>query len=195
MIRHKIVLASASPRRRELLAQVGILPEIIPSKVEELVDQTDPKKVVMGLSQQKAEDVAAGCEKGTIVIGADTVVSVRDKILGKPRDIEEAVRMVTMLQGDVHQVYTGVTLILCGENIRMISYVEKTDVWVYSMTAGEILQYAACGEPMDKAGAYGIQGRFAAYIQRIDGDYSNVVGLPLGRTCQELKKLEDFQEE
>lgn len=194
-MKHKIVLASASPRRRELLNQVGIWPEIIKSQVEEKVTSTDPQQVVLELSGQKAQDVAVRCGEGTIVIGADTVVSIGGRILGKPKDTSEAAQMIGLLQGKVHQVYTGVTLIRCGAEEKVVSYAEKTDVRVYPMSLEEILYYAACGEPMDKAGAYGIQGRFAAFIEGIQGDYSNVVGLPIGRTCQELKKLDEIQED
>lgn len=194
-MKHKIILASASPRRRELLGQVGIVPEIIPSTMEEVITSTDPEAVVLELSAQKAGEVAARLGKGKIVIGADTVVSVGGEILGKPEDTQDAARMIGLLQGGVHQVYTGVTLILTGEKERRVSFAERTDVRVYPMTPREILQYVTSGESGDKAGAYGIQGRFAAYIQGISGDYSNVVGLPVGRTFQELKKLDDFQEE
>jgi len=194
-MKHRIILASASPRRRELLGQVGITPEIIPSTMEEVISSRDPEQVVLELSSQKAGDVAAGCQGEVIVIGADTVVSVGGEILGKPKDTQDAARMIGLLQGGVHQVYTGVTLILTGEKGRSVSFAERTDVRVYPMTPKEILQYVTSGESVDKAGAYGIQGRFAAYIQGIRGDYSNVVGLPVGRTYQELKKLDDFQEE
>lgn len=194
-MKHRIILASASPRRRELLGQVGITPEIIPSTKEEVISSSDPEQVVLELSRQKARDVAADRGKGAIVIGADTVVAAGGEILGKPENTQDAVRMIELLQGNIHQVYTGVTLILTGEKEHMVSFVERTDVHVYPMTSEEILHYVTSGESVDKAGAYGIQGRFAAYIQGIAGDYSNVVGLPVGRTCQELKKLDGFQEE
>lgn len=188
----RIVLASGSPRRRELLEQIGIQAEVIPSSVEEKVTSTVPEQVVLELSGQKAEDVAAGIDgDGVLVIGADTVVSSEGRILGKPASEEEAEEMIRSLAGKSHQVYTGVTLIWkepSGETKRS-SFAEGTDVFVYPMDEEEIRAYARCGEPMDKAGAYGIQGRFAAYVEKIEGDYSNVVGLPVGRLYQEIKKL------
>lgn len=184
----KVILASASPRRRELLMQVGIVPEIIPSDVEEAASSTEPEMVVMELSAQKAEAVAAQTLKEgvhAVVLGSDTVVAAEGEILGKPRDEKEAVRMISMLQGRTHQVYTGVTMIF-GETGERVSFAERTDVEVYPMTQAQIRQYVETKEPMDKAGAYGIQGVFAAYIKGISGDYNNVVGLPVGRVCQEL---------
>ena len=169
---YHVVLASASPRRKELLNQIGIFPEIRPSQMEEETVEKKPEQVVMELSRQKAEDIAAGCGTGTMVIGADTVVAVGNEILGKPGTPMRAYEMIGKLQG------------------------EKTDVHVYPMTPGEMSEYAECGEPLDKAGAYGIQGRFAAYIKGIDGDYANVVGLPLGRLNQEIKGLlEDWEDD
>lgn len=194
---YQVVLASASPRRRELLAQLGIKADIRPSHVEEEIRAKKPEQIVMELSWQKAEDVAAGCPAGTIVIGADTVVAVRNEILGKPGTPIRAYEMIEMLQGTSHQVYTGVTVLLClgGGKNHGITFAERTDVHVYPMTIEEIRAYATCGEPLDKAGAYGIQGRFAAYIKGIDGDYSNVVGLPLGRLYQEVKRLLEDRED
>ena len=189
----KIVLASASPRRKMLMEQVGIIPEILPSGVEEIVTKTAPEEVVKELSEIKAVDVASGYEadgEDVLVIGADTVVAAGSVILGKPRDRAEAVKMIGLLAGGVHQVYTGVTMIWIkdGKAVNTNTFAEKTDVSVYPMTKEEIEAYVDSGEPMDKAGAYGIQGRFAAYIKGISGDYSNVVGLPVGRLYQELKK-------
>lgn len=184
----KVILASASPRRRELLMQVGIIPEIMPSHVEEAAVSTEPEAVVMELSALKAEDIAASCleaEKHAVVIGSDTVVAVDGEILGKPRDEEDAVRMISMLQGRTHQVYTGVTMIF-GDTLERVTFAEKTDVHVYPMTDEQICRYIGTKESMDKAGAYGIQGAFAAYIKGISGDYNSVVGLPVGRVCQEL---------
>ncbi len=188
-------MASASPRRRELLHQVGLWPEIIPSRVDEVTASTRPDEVVMELSARKAEDVAAGIrntcsqedDSEAVVIGADTVVAVDGQILGKPHDGQDAIRMIALLQGRTHQVYTGVTLIFtaCGERV---TFAEKTDVHVYPMDRKQIEAYVSTGEPMDKAGGYGIQGYFAAYIRGISGDYNNVVGLPVGRVFQELMK-------
>lgn len=187
----KVILASASPRRRELLNQVGIDPVIMPSHVEEVIASTEPDQVVMELSAQKAEDVAAAYRgQDVVVIGADTVVVADGKILGKPKDREDAIRMVTLLAGRSHQVYTGVTLVFCGadrgKDGKTVTFAEETEVWIYPMDRPQIERYVDTGEPMDKAGAYGIQGYFAAYIQGIRGDYTNVVGLPVGRVCQTL---------
>ena len=190
----RVILASASPRRLDLLRQVGIEPEIEPSHVEEVITSTVPDQVVMELSRQKAEDIAAlHTGEDAIVIGADTVVAYDGKILGKPKDEADAVRMIRSFQGKVHQVYTGVTLVFCGkaaenaaEQWKTITFAEKTEVFVCSMTEQQIKDYVKTGEPMDKAGAYGIQGRFAVWVKGISGDYNNVVGLPLGRVCREL---------
>lgn len=186
---NRIILASASPRRRELLHQIDLEPEIIPSAIEEKITKTEPDLVVMELSEQKAMDVAGTC-RGTkaFVIGADTVVAFGGRILGKPHSEEEAFEMISSLQGNTHQVYTGVTIIDCQTGARE-TFAERTEVQVYPMEDGEIRNYIATKEPMDKAGAYGIQGRFASYIQGIHGDYNNVVGLPVGRVYQTLKRM------
>lgn len=215
----QIILASQSPRRRELLAQIGLSYQVIPSTVEEKVTEKDPERVVQELSRQKARDVAwkvrndgiltgNGREsKGDIlVIGADTIVAFQGSILGKPADEEDAVRMLSMLQGHVHSVYTGVTLIYqkhSGQSggVREVpgdgqaffeeyTFAEETRVHMYPMTGEEIRWYVETGEPMDKAGAYGIQGLCARFVEKIEGDYNNVVGLPVGRIWQELKKRE-----
>lgn len=194
----RVVLASASPRRRDLLRQIGLDPEIIPSEVDENTLAERPDEMVMELSRLKASEVAdrlfgaqAGSGNGegpgnTVVIGADTVVSAGGRILGKPRDRREAFRMLKSLQGNRHAVYTGVTLIY-GKTVR--TFAEETQVMVYPMTDGEIEGYIGCGESMDKAGAYGIQGRFAAFIRGIQGSYTNVMGLPAGRLYQELRAM------
>lgn len=190
----KIYLASASPRRKELLRQVGISFKTMPSTIEEKTTKTKPDEVVEELSYQKAVDV---CKRLTqegkdefVVIGADTVVSCWGDILGKPGDKAEASAMLGKLQGGNHQVYTGVTLAwkYRDTDAMFTTFSECTDVTMYSMTEEEIKKYVDSGEPMDKAGAYAIQGLCAAYIQGICGDYNNVVGLPVGRVCQELKK-------
>lgn len=189
----KIYLASASPRRKELLKQIGISFKTIPSTVDEKITKTRPDEVVEELSYQKAVDICgkliAEGREDFVVIGADTVVSCWGEILGKPGDKEDAVRMLTRLQGGSHQVYTGVTLAWKNKDISPMYYTfsECTDVTMYAMTEEEIRKYADSGEPMDKAGAYAIQGMCAAYIQGICGDYNNVVGLPVGRVYQELK--------
>lgn len=229
----KIILASASPRRRELLSQIGLDFEVVVSETEEKITSTEPAKVVEELSAQKAEAVweklcsmtasrgsvtnVERLEEGSgvsrtdegskvfdpeqksgestitdiIVLGADTVVACDGKILGKPADTEAAVAMLTMLQGRGHEVYTGVT-ILYEENgeRKTLTFHEKTTVHFYPMTDAQIREYVATGDPMDKAGAYGIQGLCARYISGIAGDYNNVVGLPVGRVYQELHGLQ-----
>lgn len=193
---YQIILASASPRRKEILTQAGLSFEVLVSKKEERITQTNPEQMVMELSRQKAEDVmeqleTAGKvqgERDCLVIGADTVVAFGGEILGKPKHEEDAYRMLHLLQGKTHQVYTGVTLLTSK---RSTTFFEKTDVTVYPMTDEEIRDYIATGEPMDKAGAYGIQGRFAVYVERIAGDYLNVVGLPVARLIHEASYLQD----
>lgn len=190
----EIILASASPRRKMLLEQIGINPQVIPSSIEEKITKIKPEEVVAELSSAKAEDIASQYKDKVgegIVIGADTVVAAQERILGKPKDKKEAAEMIRLLEGKSHQVYTGVTLIWIkkGEVRTRRSFAEETEVFVYPMDEEEIEAYVESGEPMDKAGAYGIQGSFAAYIQGIKGDYSNVVGLPVGRTYQEMKNL------
>lgn len=189
----KIILASASPRRKELLKQVGLSFRTMPSIKEEKVTKTKPEDVVEELSYQKAVDICTqlseSMQEDFVVIGADTVVSCWGKIMGKPEDKEDAGRMLEELQGKSHQVYTGVTLAWKYKDVPAMfhTFHECTDVTVYPMTEKDIRHYVNSGEPMDKAGAYGIQGLFAAYIQGICGDYNNVVGLPVGRVYQELK--------
>lgn len=184
------ILASGSPRRRELLGQIGVIPEVHPSQVEERVTSRVPEEVVVELSAQKAEDVAAGLGQTgpVLVLGADTVVAVDGRILGKPATHEEAYEMIRSIEGRTHQVYTGVTMIYqCGDQMSGVSFAERTDVQVFPMDEEEIRSYVSTDDPMDKAGAYGIQGIFARYIAGIHGDYNNVVGLPVGRVYQEWK--------
>lgn len=180
----KIILASASPRRKELLEQIGVIFEIHKAEGEERITSTRPHEAVRELSRQKAEEVAGACT-GDVFIGADTVVAAEGQILGKPKNFEDAVRMLELLQGKSHEVITGVTVIL-KEQQKTVSFAETTKVHVFPMTRTQIEAYVKSGEPMDKAGAYGIQGRFAAYVSGIEGDYNNVVGLPVGRLYQEL---------
>ncbi len=189
----RIILASGSPRRRELLAQIGLKPEIIVSDVEEQTVFSSPEKVVKDLSMQKAMAVAAGIDdNNAIVIAADTVVTIDGRILGKPADHEEAAEMIRTLQGRAHEVFTGVTIVRgCRKGdipTFRESFAERTAVHVFPMSEDEIRGYADSEEPMDKAGAYGIQGAFAAYISGIEGDYNNVVGLPVGRLYQLIKR-------
>ncbi len=184
------ILASGSPRRRELLKQIGIDAMVLKSDADEDCLLTDPGELVIELSKRKARDVSANAPDGSVVLGADTVVSIDGRILGKPLSHEEASDMIRSLMGRTHQVYTGVTMILKDEEEdREVSFAEKTDVTVSFMTDEEIAAYAETEEPMDKAGAYAIQGIFAKYVSKINGDYSNVVGLPVSAVYQNWKKL------
>lgn len=200
----KYILASASPRRKELLAQAGIEFEVLPSSVEETITKTVPSDIVMELSRQKAQDVDAHLASGNVqtgnninnitkgdytIIGADTIVVYRDEILGKPADKDEAYDMLSMLADRTHQVYTGVTLIIHKNGKKTTrSFYEKTDVTFYPIAREALRAYVESGEPLDKAGAYGIQGAFAIHVKCIQGDYFNVVGLPLGHLYQELMR-------
>lgn len=185
----KIVLASASPRRRELLGKIGMEFEIIPAEGEEVITKALPWEAVEELSLQKAKEVAGKQKEECIVIGADTIVAKGEKIMGKPKDEADARRMLLEISGGCHQVYTGVTLIRTGEREKTVTFIEKTDVFLYPMSLKEIDAYIATKDPMDKAGAYGIQGDFAIHVRRIEGDYYNVVGLPIGKVYWQLKEL------
>ena len=192
MEKSKIILASGSPRRKELLLQIGIVPEIIVSHVEEKITSDVPAEVVMSLAEQKAVDVAKEMPEGTVILGSDTVVAADGKILGKPKSHEEAYEMIRRLAGRSHQVYTGVCLVKKGpegEADTVVSFYDETDVNVSPMTEKEIREYADSKEPMDKAGSYAVQGFFARYIDGLKGSYANVMGLPVHLVYQELKKL------
>ena len=192
MGKSKIILASGSPRRKELLLQIGIVPEIIVSHVEEKITSDVPAEVVMSLAEQKAVDVAKEMPEGTVILGSDTVVAADGKILGKPKSHEEAYEMIRRLAGRSHQVYTGVCLVKKGpegEADTVVSFYDETDVNVSPMTEKEIREYADSEEPMDKAGSYAVQGFFARYIDGLKGSYANVMGLPVHLVYQELKKL------
>ena len=208
----RLVLASASPRRRELLSQIGLEFSVMPSTKEENAKTTEAGALVQELSRQKAVDIWEQLSGGQgqnpdsdqeqiseetqepnlngkrqpelLVIGADTVVCCEGTILGKPHSREAAAEMLTALQGRSHEVYTGVTLYSQSETV---TFFECTQVEFYPMTEVEISEYIDSKEPMDKAGAYGIQGLGARFVKGIRGDYNNVVGLPVGRLYQELK--------
>ena len=188
-----IVLASGSPRRKELLAKTGLKFSVVVSVGEEKAETSDPAETVEKLSLDKASAVAdllQAEKEPQLIIGADTVVACDGEILGKPSDREDAFRMLWKLQGQTHQVYTGVTLLLKKKHTwQAHTFSEKTDVQFYPVSREELLAYIETGEPMDKAGSYGIQGGFGIYVKGICGDYNNVVGLPVGRLVYELKKL------
>ena len=205
----KIILASASPRRRELLERAGLSFTVMPASGEEKRSSEDPAEVVLQLARDKASAVAdtlAECEEGTLVIGSDTIVVFENRILGKPKDKEDAAQTLEKLQGNTHQVYTGLTRRKARWNTHQVytgvsvlerkngqwtdhTFYESTDVTFYPVSEEEIQAYIATGEPMDKAGSYGIQGLFGIYVKGICGDYNNVVGLPVARLFYEMKKL------
>lgn len=181
-MRETLILASASPRRRELLHQLGLEFEVRISTAEEATSDhpSDPASYAQRLALIKAEDVATTVTRG-VVIGADTVVVLNNEIINKPESTEGAMAMLSRLQGRSHQVITGVALLDVEDGHirhRDVRH-EITEVRMRPVACHEIEAYVATGEPMDKAGAYGIQGRAAAFVEGITGDYSNVVGLPL----------------
>ena len=213
----KLILGSGSPRRRELMAQVGLEFEVIVSDADESTNETQPDKMVMELSKKKAVAVWNSLDDKkraeSVVIGADTIVYSDGRVLGKPKGEDDAFNMIKSFAGKEHSVFTGVTMIAgsssceeCSTSIAIESFAEETKVYVYPMTDEEIRGYVTTPatankegtsrwdstkvpfECEDKAGSYGIQGLFAAYIKGIEGDYNNVVGLPVARLYQELKK-------
>ena len=183
----KIILASQSPRRRELLERMGISDfEIIPAQGEEMFDPgLTPGQLVEELSRRKCAEVAAG-RPDALVIAADTVVAIEGRVLGKPRDREGAARMLAALSGREHVVYTGLTVSRNGETVTEH---EATPVRFRPLTGEEIEHYIATGEPMDKAGAYGIQGYGCVLVEGISGDYYNVMGLPVCRLSRLLARF------
>lgn len=185
----KLILASASPRRAEILRSAGIAFNVLSSAVDETpMPGEAPHEMVKRLAFAKAELVAARAVGPAIVIAADTVVVLEGEILGKPRTSEDARQMLEKLSGRTHTVLTGVALIRLPDAERR-EFVEATQVHFASISNDEILRYLASGEPFDKAGSYAIQGLAGRYIPRIDGCYFNVVGLPLARLCKELAEL------
>ena len=187
----KIILASSSPRRRDILEQIGVKFDVIPSNADESTAASDPAEYVKGLSDRKASEVAKRVEGECIILGSDTVVVHKNRILGKPADQKAAFNMLRSLSGDVHYVYSGVTVIVKeGDGkIRKKTFAVSTEVKVTDLSDDQIRVYIESGEPMDKAGAYAIQGRFAPYIERISGDYYNIVGFPISsivRACAEM---------
>lgn len=186
-----LVLASQSPRRRDLLIQAGYRFQINVSRVDETVEETNPIDKVMAIAKKKGLDVFSKyTDDQAVVLSADTIVVINDYILGKPKDKEDARLMLKMLQNNTHQVYTAV-FIKSNDNEQL--FYEKTDVLVSSMTDEEIEQYISTTEPYDKAGGYAIQGIFSKYISKINGDYYNVMGLPINKVREALKQY-SFEE-
>ncbi len=188
-IMYQIILASASPRRREILERVGIPFTVCVSGSQETrIEAEAPDEMVIRLSREKALETADRAQAPAVVIGADTVVAKGNQILGKPGTADRAVQMLTELSGRTHEVYTGVCAVILHEDGQreVLSFAERSTVAVCAMTREQIEEYAACGEPLDKAGAYAIQGKFALYIDRIEGSYDNIVGLPVSRLYREV---------
>lgn len=182
-----IILASGSPRRKELLEMLGIKDfKIMPAKGEELVpENAGPDEIVKALSLQKAREVARLCSNEDLIIAADTIVWVHGTLFGKPHSKEEAFEMLSTLSGRGHEVYTGVSIIHAGHEL---SAAERSEVFFRTLSADEITAYIEDGEPMDKAGAYGAQGKGALFVEKINGDFFNVMGLPVCRLGQMLKE-------
>ncbi|AIS52086.1 Maf-like protein [Thermoanaerobacter kivui] len=183
----RIVLASKSPRRKELLSNLGLKFEVIESGIEEYSNEKHPSKYVMDLSFHKAMAVAKKLNEEAVVIGADTVVVVDDKVLEKPKDREEAYTMLKSLQGRFHTVYTGITVVR-AQDFKYVRDFEETKVWIKKLEDEEIFNYIDTGECYDKAGAYAIQGFGALIVEKIEGDYFNVVGLPISKLFDILKR-------
>ena len=183
-----IILASQSPRRRELLERMGLtgFRVVSPDVDENLGEELPPAELVSRLSRRKAQAVAQQVKQDALIVAADTVVALEGTILGKPADELSAFRMLTTLSGARHQVYTGLT-VLRGDEV--CTEYEVTDVTFRELSEGEIEDYIRTGEPMDKAGAYGIQGYGALFIEGIQGDYYNVMGLPVCRLGRILDRL------
>lgn len=181
----KIILGSKSPRRKELLNLLGYDFQIVVSDVDEKVAYSSFKDMVLKIALKKAEAIASNY-LDYLIISADTIVVCGDEVLGKPKDRDDCRRMIKLLQGNTHFVYTAVVLMYQKETKY---FVEETKVWVTKMSDEEIETYINTNEPYDKAGGYGIQGIFGKYIEKINGDYYNVMGLPICRLNKEINKL------
>ncbi len=187
----KIILASASPRRAEILKKVGVIFSVIPTDADETVPDTfSPHEAVCEISRRKAaaltDTLDLTAKKETFVIAADTVVAVGNEILGKPKDAADASRMMHLLSGTKHAVFTGYTLV-CGDKI--LTDFEKTEVIFRDLSEEEIDRYTKTSEPMDKAGAYGVQETGALFVKGIVGDYYNVMGFPICAICEKAKEI------
>lgn len=201
-MKNRIILASQSPRRKYILGLIGFKPIVKVSNCDESkIKEKDPEKLVKLLSALKAQDVAKDCKEGDIIVAADTVVSVDDKILGKPKSEKEADKMLKTIKNRKHIVYTGVTIIKKGDSAAtgksgkkpskdiIKTFCEKSIVTVADLTQAEIDEYIASREPMDKAGAYGVQGLFGRHIPKVQGDFFNVMGLPAHKTYEAIKQM------
>lgn len=191
---YQIILASESPRRREIMETMGIVFTAMASNVPEVVTEIEPAEMVQALANQKTKNILTrlgnqqGNDKDVIIIGADTMVFYKEHALGKPRDVADAVRILEMLSDDNHEVYTGVSIIIkkSGKLVDDFSFAVCTEVSVQPLSKEQIADYVATTEPMDKAGAYAIQGKFGIYIKGITGDYYNVMGFPIAKIYEAL---------
>lgn len=186
-----LILASSSPRRQELIRRLGLPVRVVPSLADESVETNEPRGIVEQLSLRKAEAVAVRLPEGErtgIIVGSDTIVALDGQVLGKPRDGRHAAEMLQSLQGRSHEVYSGVALIDLEDGRRMVSS-SRTVVRMKPLSAERIERYIRTGEPADKAGGYAIQGLGAALVDRIEGDYYTVVGLPLSLLSDMLREL------
>ena len=181
-----IILASASPRRAQILSQIGFNFKVIPSTVEEVFSNHDPREVAKELAARKAEEIAES-NQDSIVIGADTVVFLENRILGKPSSGLEAQEMLRLLSGKTHVVYTAFAILQKCKNKRIVD-LETTEVTFRNLSDDEIISYVQTGSPLDKAGAYGIQDQSAVFVEKIKGDFYNVVGLPISKIYSYLKE-------
>jgi septum formation protein len=186
-IRLRIILASNSPRRRELLKGIGLDFEIVSSNIEEISEETEPSLLVMNLSKQKALSVAESLKDDALIIAADTAVEINGNILGKPKDKFEAYKMLKRLSGKCHSVYTGISLV-SSSDLKLISDYEVTYVYIKELNDDIIWRYVKTGECFDKAGSYAIQGYGSLIVSKINGDYFNVVGLPLSKLSDMMSK-------
>ncbi|CAN5383212.1 Maf family protein [soil metagenome] len=191
----KLILASMSPRRKDLLTALGLTFEVQPSAIEEIMDpDLEPEQLVLNLAQQKTEDVFASITRRTVserllVLGADTIVVLDGKFLGKPVDRADAIAMLKRLSGRDHEVYTGVWLIVREANgsVNATKSCERSTVFFRQLEDREMEAYVDTGEPMDKAGAYALQGIGAALVERIEGSHTNIVGLPIPNVVSLLR--------
>jgi septum formation protein len=186
----RLLLASSSPRRRELLRRAGFDFAVQPSDIVEEIQQGEPpEEFARRAAREKAMHVAASSPSGSVVLGADTVVVIDGEALGKPSDLEDAARMLRLLSGRTHQVHTGICLVRAPDEIEALKH-ETTLVTFRELDEEEIRRYVESGEPLDKAGAYAVQGLASKFVTRISGCYSNVVGLPVALVYEILKKAE-----
>lgn len=188
----KIILASKSPRRIALMELAKFDFEIVPSNYEEkLNDGYDIEEKSKELSYNKAKEVFDNTQGDRTIIGADTIVVKNNKIFGKPKDRSDAIKMLRQLQGGMHTVYTSIAVLIeYQEKNREYNEVIKTDVYVKNMSDEEIIEYVDSDEPFDKAGAYGIQTSFSVFVEKIEGDYPSILGLPINRIYDILRENE-----